>query len=609
MKPWPLPLVLIAIMAAAAPLVLAADGPVLSQFRSKLPAPGTVLASVEDPSQLSPALPEGTTSETLAVAAADGIPAAQALRVHVGKAYQPSYQVQIFSPKSAAAVKKGDVVALVCWLRAPEGAGGMAYLRLQQPVSPWASPLDKSVTCDKAWQAVYAWNVADHDYPAGNLSLAIQIGQQKQVLDIAGVALVNLGPDVDRSRMPHTPITWPGMEPDAPWRPEARRRIEMYRMGDLAIRVVDAAGKPVPNAQVTVTQRKRAFTIGSFVQFANPTRLLTPSPDGDKTRDVLTRLFNRGTCPLYWSDWGWPKRKDEFLAIGRWLQERGYAIRGHVMVYPTFRYMPSDVVKLKSDPPKLRERIRQQVIEVSEATKPLGFREYDVTNELRDCVDLHKLFGREVVVEWYAEARKILPNAKLALNENTILTNGGATAANQDLYLEWYRFLKDHGQAPDVLGFQAHFGESFTGAETVWAILDRFARETSAELQITEFDINTLDEEAQAAYTRDFLTACFAHPRITGFTMWGFWEGDHWLPKAAFWRKDWTPKPNAKVLEDLLTKEWWTNANATTDAQGRATVKAYLGEHTVTAAVAGAKVNATAVLEQPDKKVDVEVKP
>jgi len=62
--------------------------------------------------------------------------------------------------------------------------------------------LGASTTCDKAWKALYIWNVADHDYPAGNLSLAIQIGQQKQVLHIAGVALVNLGPDVDRTRLP-----------------------------------------------------------------------------------------------------------------------------------------------------------------------------------------------------------------------------------------------------------------------------------------------------------------------------------------------------------------------------------------------------------------------
>jgi hypothetical protein len=70
---------------------------------------------------------------------------------------------------------------------------------------------------------------------------------------------------------------------------------------------------------------------------------------------------------------------------------------------------------------------------------------------------------------------------------------------------------------------------------------------------------DTHDEEAQAAYTRDFLTVCFSHPRVTGFNMWGFWEGDQWLPAGAFYRKDWSPKPNGKVLEELLTRTWWTD--------------------------------------------------
>ncbi len=264
---------------------------------------------------------------------------------------------------------------------------------------------------------------------------------------------------------------------------------------------------------------------------------------------------------------------------------------------------------MQDDPARLRQALLDQIRTIAAATRPFGFREYDVTNELRDCTDLHKLLGREVVAEWYAEARRLLPGAKLALNENTILTHGGATEVQQDNYLDWYRFLKSQGQAPDVLGFQGHFGESLTGPERVWAIIDRFARETDAELQITEFDINTLDEEAQAAYTRDFLTACFAHPRIAAFTMWGFWEGDHWLPRAAAWRKDWTPKPNALVLEDLLRKRWWTDVTVTTDTQGRGTVKAFCGRVRVTATVYGRETAREVTLDRAGEPVACVIAP
>ena len=210
---------------------------------------------------------------------------------------------------------------------------------------------------------------------------------------------------------------------------------------------------------------------------------------------------------------------------------------------------------------------------------------------------------------WYAEARRVVPQAKLALNENTILTDGGVTQANQDAYLGWYRYLKSQGQAPDVLGFQGHFGENLTGAEAIWTILDRFARETDAELQVTEFDINTRNEEAQGAYTRDFLTACFAHPRISAITMWGFWEGDHWIPAAAAYRRDWSAKPNGKVLEELLTKTWWTDTTVTTGPDGRATVRAFLGTHSVSASLGGREITRRVVLNEAGMMVGATIQP
>jgi endo-1,4-beta-xylanase len=590
------------------PVTLAAEGPALVGLRAKLPKPGTVLVDHEDPATMKPAMAEGSSSELVTVGKDDQMPLAKAVRVRVGTAYPTQYAVQLFSADTLAPLNKGDTVLMSCWLRAPQAAGGqsgVAAFWLQTTGPKWASVVGATTSCERAWKQVFATGIADRDYPAGSLQVAIHLGQQRQVLEFAGLVVLNLGPGVDPRKLPRTPMVWGGMEADAPWRGEAQRRIEKYRMADLAVQVEDAAGKPVAGVPVQVKQQRRAFTVGSFTGYG----VVDDTADGRKMRETYLRLFNRATCPIYWADWGWPNQKTKYLAIAKWAADNHFATRGHVMVYSTFKYMPADVVKMKDDPAKLRERVLQQVREISEATKPFGFREYDVTNELRDCVDLHKLLGRDAVAEWFAEARKILPNAKLALNENTILTNGGVTKAQQELYLECYRFLKSKGQTPDVMGFQGHFGEDVTAPETVWAILDRFAKETDAELQITEFDVNTLDEEAQAAYTRDFITACFAHPRITAFTMWGFWEGDHWLPRAAFWRKDWSAKPNAIVLEELLTKTWWTNTTVVTDGSGRAMVKAFLGDHGVSATVNGRKIDARVVLDQAGKMVTTTIKP
>jgi endo-1,4-beta-xylanase len=587
--------------------VYAEDGPALAGLRVKLPTPGIVMVDHEDPATLKPALAEGSSNEVVTSENGGQMPLAKAMRVNVGKAYDTPYAVQLFSADTLADLKQGDNVIMSCWVRAlqsADGKKGTAAFYLQTTGPKWESPASVTTACDRNWKQVFAYGVASKDFPAGSLQVAIHIGQQQQVLEFAGLVVLNLGQVVDLRQLPRTPIHWRGMEANAPWRKEARKRIEKYRMAKISVLVVDNAGKPVKGVQVQVKQQKRVFTFGSFTGY----ELVDQTPAGQKMRETYLRLFNRATCPIYWADWGWPNQKTKYLAMAKWLADNHFTIRGHVMVYPTFNLMPADVVKLKDDPAKLRERILQQVREISEATKPFGFREYDVTNELRDCMDVHKLLGRDAVAEWYAEARKILPNAKLALNENTILSNGGSTQTQQDTYLDWYKFLKSKGQAPDVLGFQSHFSESVTPPETVWAILDRFARETKAEFQITEFDVSTYDEMAQADYTRDFYTVCFAHPRITGITMWGFWEGDHWLPNAASWRKDWSIKPNGAMLEELLTKTWWTNKTILTNAVGRAVVNAFLGDYEVTAVVNGRKIGSKVVLNQAGKTVALKIK-
>jgi endo-1,4-beta-xylanase len=50
--------------------------------------------------------------------------------------------------------------------------------------------------------------------------------------------------------------------------------------------------------------------------------------------------------------------------------------------------------------------------------------------------------------------------------------------------------------------------------------------------------------------------------------MWGFWEGRHWKPRAALWRRDWSVKPNCQAWLDLVHDCWWTKADGRTDAAG-----------------------------------------
>jgi endo-1,4-beta-xylanase len=87
----------------------------------------------------------------------------------------------------------------------------------------------------------------------------------------------------------------------------------------------------------------------------------------------------------------------------------------------------------------------------------------------------------------------------------------------------------------------------------------------------------------QADYTRDLLTLAFSHPSVTAIMIWGFWEGRHWKPDAALWRRDWSIKPNGKVWTDLIMREWHSAGESVTDADGWISFRGFHGIYQIDA--------------------------
>ncbi len=186
------------------------------------------------------------------------------------------------------------------------------------------------------------------------------------------------------------------------------------------------------------------------------------------------------------------------------------------------------------------------------------------------------------MAEWFKAARAAVPESRLVLNEFDIVGNGGSDKRRADL-LALVKQIQDRQGSPDLLGFQSHFwSERLTPPERIWKIIDEVHAATGLPVMASEFDMNFPNEQVQAEYTRDFLTAWFAHPATEAFIMWGFWGGSHWFGESgAMFRKDWSPKPNLEAYTNLVFRDWWTKADAKSDPDGSATVRAFLGDHRV----------------------------
>lgn len=525
---------------------------------------------------------------TSALVAVDGQPFSKAVRVEVLQAVYPRWRAQVITPASNAAVRKGDTLLLVYFARDtqshPGTDGAMAAASLQLPRAPWTSFGSFSLKPGKDWQKYYRHFQAEQDIPAGDLSLAFHFGQRAQTMELGGLVLLNLGQNVDAAKLPFSKITYAGREPDAPWRAAAQERIERLRKADFAVEVTNGSGKPIPNAAIHVKMLRHAYQFGTFLE--RPA--LWENADGQKYRETVQRLFNRVTVPLYWADWGWddPETRTTYLKLAGWAHEAGMHIRGHNLIWPSWKYTPTWLRQFEKDPRRLRNVINASIAERVATFRPFAFDDYDVINELRYNHAIVDILGDDEPAQWFKLAHTLDPGPKLGINEYDIISGGGHTETEQAIYEGHIRQLQGSGAPLGVIGVQCHIGEEMTPPQDVVAILDRFSK-FGLPIQATEFDVNVEDEAAQADYMRDFLTAFFSHPATEAITQWGFWEGRHWIPRAALFRKDWSLKPNGKAFTDLVFKAWWTDANGATGPDGRYQTRGFLGDYEVEVKVDG----------------------
>ena len=215
---------------------------------------------------------------------------------------------------------------------------------------------------------------------------------------------------------------------------------------------------------------------------------------------------------------------------------------------------------------------------------------------------LETLYGPGIYVDIFRRARELAPpGTPMWVNEGQIIAGGG----RRDDYERLIRYLADNGQAPDGIGFMGHFGEgSLTSMPEMWRTFDRFAA-LAPSLQITELDVTTSDEQLQADYLRDVMTLAFSHPKMSGIVMWGFWEGRHWQPQAALFRKDWSAKPALWAWIEQVLYKWRTDTVVETAEDGGAATRAFLGDYLIEVSYDGQKVTKTAVLTADGLRLEV----
>ncbi|MBC7721322.1 MAG: endo-1,4-beta-xylanase [Pedobacter sp.] len=480
-----------------------------------------------------------------------------------------------------ATVNKGDVMLLSFYTRTIQSKKetGEAFIEISldrtiEGKYNWPPLFERGMSFGTKWTLTQIPFVAARDVAKGELSLVIKCGKFPQIFEMAGISLLNYKQSAKLTDLPRSTVHYDGDEPDATWRKAAAERIEKYRKGNLAIKVLDKNDKPVAGATVIVHMKKSAFGWGT----ATNSKLIldTIDPLAKIYRDTLLKYFNKIVFENEMKSKNWAKTDhDKTIKANNWLKLHNIPARGHVMVWPSWQNS-SHLIPLKGDTAALRAAIMQNIIDETTVMKG-QFTEWDVVNEPYAHDVFLNLLGKDVMLDWFKAARERTPGVKLFLNDYTMFH--GKNVGSESFY-NTVKYLKDNNAAIDAIGEQAHIGGTPPAIDYVIERLNHFA-EFGLPIQISEFDITSDDDDFKSRYLKDFFTVIFSHPSTIGIMQWGFWESSHWIPASALWDKDWNIRQEGRAFTELVSKTWATNVSGVTTKNGEYKTRGFNGDYEI----------------------------
>ncbi|WP_395340706.1 endo-1,4-beta-xylanase [Ningiella sp. W23] len=501
------------------------------------------------------------------------------VRVNVKKIGENPWSANFKSASNDVAIKKGEWVYAGYYVRATPGTA-QASTRgfIERGGNDWMMISDASVATGTQWTRVVAVGKAEQDFAVGELHLSLHLAHAVQSIDIADLIFLSVDGSVSKDKFPATQLVYEGMDEAAPWRVQAKKMIEQYRHDEFSIFVLNRDGSPAPETSIQVELEDIDFDLGSMAHGL----LVEDSDLGKQYRRWFKQFFNYATATIYWADWGWenPEVRDEYLTKMAYFRQEGIEMRGHVLLYPAFRFSPQVLNSLEDDRDAFIARVNQHIDEMVPILREHGMNEYDVINELRAEKEWLDIVGIDTVVDWYKRVHALHPEAVLYINENSILTEGGENTAQKDHYYTLIESLLKKGAPIHGIGMQGHFNGIVTPPEKMWEILDRFAA-FDLPIRITEYDTDTRDEEGQGAYDTDFYEAMYAHPNVLGVTRWGFYEPVMWRPSGALIDANNDLKKNASKYLDWLSEKRNFDTQLSTNTKGMATFNGKYGRYSV----------------------------
>lgn len=396
--------------------------------------------------------------------------------------------------------------------------------------------------------------------------------------------------------------------------PRIAAGISTHRMAQVEVKVVDAAGAPVPGAVVEAVQTGHAFHFG-----ANCFILQGYDDQGlnDRYEQHFLRLFNAATVPFYWgplepqpgrlrfaadSERVWRRPPGDFTVD--WCRRHNLFINGHTLVWDNPQWhVPAWMPK---DPAECARLTAQRIRQLAQRYGGI-IQRWDVLNER--CHSWRKPtpfpdtpMPHDFDLLAFREAEAALPpEAILMINDYW-----GVFSPNEGKYRDLITELLWRGMRIDAIGLQIHNfspadnlrvcrAEKFRPDDMLQA-LDAYAC-FSRPLHVSEITLAQPEETpegeaAQAELVRRYYRLWFSHPLIDSITWWNVADGGAAPGEtgvlSGLLDREHRPKAAYRALDKLINEEWTTRTGAlTAGAEGCVRFRGFKGAYRLTASAGG----------------------
>ncbi len=471
-------------------------------------------------------------------------------------------------------------------IHGPSDVPGDAPLKWQ-----WSEP-NRLQDLSSVWQRFHAparW-AAPRDLKPGEVRFEIWVGQKHQRVEIGGLALLSIK-NADRSRFPLDSPSYMGSGETQEWRAEAEARIERSRKADLRVHVPGA-----PNARIAATMKSHRFHLGSSVSLyawhgRSPQRAGLSPADTELYRTRSMAYFNRITLEDAFTSAFWetadPSAAESFRkSLGETLdyyRNRNVAISAGPLWRPAREPLPGD---------SLAERLRFAGDRVGD---------WVAASDTSAAETALSTLGPEALPTFFQRVAELQPGARLWIEEQDMISSPGKGAwlRQQNAPLQGLALNASGGLLRDI------------SPEMWWQLMDLLHEQNGLRFRFTQLQVpirNPKDAQQQAyqlAHLRDTLLTLFASSAVEGVDFAGFWAGVHPYPASALWDEKWQLTPIGTLVIDLFYKQWWTQAEGNSDAEGRWQTRAFQGTYEVIVTHPdGRSLRRTVVL--PPEGLDVE---